>query len=63
METETTVMENLGTSIQSAFSTITTVMSSALETAISNPLIMLFVAAGFVGLAIGVFKKLKKVGK
>lgn len=56
-------MEGLGTAITKGIETITTVMTSSLELAVSNPLIMIFVVSGIVGIAIGMFRKLKKVAK
>ena len=59
--TTTTVMENLSTAISTAIDTTVTFMEKALDLAVSNPLVMLFVAAGIVGLAIGLFHKLKGI--
>lgn len=61
--TETTAMENLGTGVSNAIDTISTIMGDALELAVANPLVMIFVASGLVGIGIGLFRKLKKVGK
>lgn len=61
--TETTVMEGLSSAITTAIDTTVTIMTKALELAVSNPLVMIFVSAGLVGVAIGLFRKLKKVGK
>lgn len=63
MEGELTVMEGLAQAVQTALTTIGTILTSVIEMAISNPLVMIFVAGGFVGLAIGIFRKLKKVAK
>lgn len=63
MEGELTVMEGLAQAVQTALSTIGSILTSVIEMAISNPLVMIFVAGGFVGLAIGIFRKLKKVAK
>lgn len=62
-ETTVNVMENLGTAITTAIETTVTIMTKALELAVGNPLVMIFVAAGLVGVGIGLFRKLKKVGK
>lgn len=61
-ETTVTNMENLGTAIEGALTTTSTIMESAIELAVGNPLIMIFVGASFVGVAIGLLRKLKKVG-
>lgn len=63
MEGELTVMENLAQAVQTALSTIGTILTAVIEMAVSNPLVMIFVAGGFVGLAIGIFRKLKKVAR
>lgn len=63
MEGELTAMEGLAQAVQTALTTIGTILTSVIEMAISNPLVMIFVAGGFVGLAIGIFRKLKKVAK
>ena len=60
-ETTVTVMENLGTAISTAIDTTVTLMERALDLAISNPLVMIFVASGLVGIAIGLFQKLKNI--
>lgn len=59
-ETTTTVMENLGTAISSAIDTIVTIMEKCLDLVVTNPLVMIFVAAGLVGIGVGLFRKLKK---
>lgn len=63
MEGEVTVMENLATAISSAVTTTSTIMGSALELAVDNPLVMIFIASGLVGVAIGLFRKLKSIGE
>lgn len=62
-ETTVTVMEGLSNAISTAIDTTVTIMTKALDLAVSNPLVMIFVAAGLVGVAIGLFRKLKKIGK
>lgn len=56
-------MENLGTTVAGAIETVTTVMGTVVSNAVDNPLIILFIGAGIAGLAIGMFRKLKKVAK
>ena len=63
MEGELIVMENLATAVETALGTIGTLLTSVINMAIANPLVMIFVAGGFVGVAIGIFRKLKKVAK
>lgn len=63
MEGELTIMEGLAQAVQSALTTIGTILTSVVEMAIANPLVMIFVAGGFAGVAIGLFRKLKKVAK
>ena len=60
-ETTVTVMENLTTAISTAIDTTVTLMEKALELAVGNPLVMIFVASGLVGIAIGLFQKLKNI--
>lgn len=62
-ETTTTVMENLVTAINTAVDTTATLMGDALELAVGNPLVMIFVSAGLVSVAIGLFRKLKSIGE
>lgn len=54
-------MENLGTAITGALDTVTTVMNSAIDLAVSSPLCMIFVVGGLVGVGIGLFKQLKDI--
>ncbi len=60
-ETTVTVMENLTTAISTAIDTTVTLMEKALDLAVANPLVMIFVASGLVGIAIGLFQKLKNI--
>lgn len=63
MEGEVTAMEGLSAAVETALTTIGTLLTTVIEMAIANPLVMIFVAGGFVGVAIGIFRKLKKVAK
>lgn len=63
MEGEVTLMENLATAVQTALTTIGTLLTAVIDMAVANPLVMIFVAGGFVGVAIGIFRKLKKVAR
>ena len=56
-----TIMENLATAIQTAITTTSAVLTSVLELVVSNPLVMIFVASAIVGVAIGLFHKMKAV--
>lgn len=54
-------IENLSTAITSAVDTTVTLMERAVELAVGNPLVMIFVASGLVGIGIGLFQKLKNI--
>lgn len=56
-------MENLATQISTGIETCFTIMGTALTEALGNPLVMIFMGAGLIGLGVGVFKKIKRVGK
>ena len=54
-------IENLTTAISGAVDTTVTLMEKAVELAVGNPLVMIFVASGLVGIGIGLFQKLKNI--
>ena len=54
-------MENLSTAITTAVGTVSDVMGSAIDLAVSNPLCMIFIVGGLVGVGIGLFKQLKDI--
>lgn len=56
-------MEGFATAISTGIETCFTTMGTVLTEAIGNPLVMVFMAAGFIGIGVGVFKKLKKTAK